>query len=460
MKWVLFIAFAAVAVPVAAVLCALGGRYRAGLLALLVVTPFFGDLVNINVLSVESYRGPDRGFEISLTDLLALGMAFGLLARPNRIRRIPPGTVLCLLLFAVAVAGVLFAPQRLFAAFTLFKALRLYLLLFVVFETVRQGIDLAWTYRAWAGMGCISALLVLKQKYLEGIYRIHLLFDHSNTVPLFLNLVMPIVLLWALAGPGPRPAIDSWLGTVGALGMVGAVTMTYSRAGLVLAGAAVGAVLVVAVLKRPSVRSFAGVAAISVLGVIGLSLVADSLLYRFLNAPKASGEARNEFNQAAQAMAEDHLLGVGINQYPRVLSDDGRYRKFIGVMANEKEAGVVHHIYWLTAAELGFVGLALFLLLLLRFWAIAFGLMWSPVPTDALTGFGAFFGFGLIHAHGFLEWALRISPVAYFFAIVCGLVGGLGARRRFRISDVTRAVRWLVGARWFFELFRRRGTSR
>ncbi|MEO1366324.1 MAG: hypothetical protein AAFX50_04030, partial [Acidobacteriota bacterium] len=196
-----------------------------------------------------------------------------------------------------------------------------------------------------------------------------------------------------------------------------------------LAAFAVAVVVGAAVLKRPAVRSFAGAAAISALGVVGLALVADSVLDRFLNAPKASGEARSEFNVAALAMARDHALGVGVNQYSAVLTQDGRYRRHIGVMANEEEAGVVHHVYWLTAAELGFGGLALFVLLLLRFWLMAFGLVWSPVPMEAVTGFGACVGFALVHAQGLLEWALRISPVSYLFAIVCGVVAGLGARR-------------------------------
>ena len=40
-----------------------------------------GDLANINFLSVEAYRGPDRGLEINLADLLACGIAIGITFR-------------------------------------------------------------------------------------------------------------------------------------------------------------------------------------------------------------------------------------------------------------------------------------------------------------------------------------------------------------------------------------------
>ena len=439
MKWLIFFAFAGLAIPLSAALVGLGRRYRAPLLALLALTPFFGDLVNINFISMESYRGPDRGFEVSLTDLLALGIALGLLLRPGRLRTWPPGTLPCLSLFLIACGGALFAPEPLLAAFTLFKSLRLYVLFWAVFEIVKQGIELSWLFRAWSLIGCLSALLVLKQKYIEGIYRIRLLFDHSNTVPLFLNLVMPIVLLWALAGPDRRRAVDSWLGTLGALGMVGAVTMTYSRAGIALAAVSVVVVLGLALHLRPAMRSAVGAVAISLLGASGLVVVADSLLARFLNAPKSSGEARDEFNIAASEMAADHFLGVGINQFSIVLTRDIRYRRHIAVMANEEEAGVVHHIYWLTAAELGFPGLGIFLLLLGRYWRLAWQLGFEGGSLASLVGLGAGVGFAAIHLQGFLEWALRISPVSYQFAIVSGLVCGLVVqRRRLRVRGTSR----------------------
>ncbi|MDA8018979.1 MAG: hypothetical protein MPN21_16175 [Thermoanaerobaculia bacterium] len=430
MKWVLFFAFAATAVPASAVLVAAGGRYRAVMLAVLAVTPFFGDLVNVNIMSMENYRGPDRGFEISMTDLLGLGMALGLLVRPTRLRRWPPGLLPCLLLFLLASLGLVLAPRPLVGAFTLWKALRLFVLFWVVFELVEQGIDHTWLLRAWAALGCLSALLVLKQKYSDGIYRIMLLFDHSNTVPLYLNLVMPIVLLWALAGPTPRSALDTWLGTAGALGMVGAVTMTYSRAGIAIAAACVASVLLIASIRRPTMRSIGGAMSLSLLGVVGLALVSDSLIARFLDAPKSSEEARHEFNVAAADMASDHLLGVGINQFSLVLTEDARYRRGIEVMANEEEAGVVHHVYWLTAAELGYLGLGLFLVVLGRYWLLAWQVGLGGSGLASFTGLGAGIGFGAVHLQGLLEWALRISPVSYQLAIVCGLVSGLAVRRK------------------------------
>ena len=270
MKWLIFLAASAVIVPLTAALCTMGARYRSWLLAALALTPFFGDLVNINLLSMEQYRGPDRGFEISLTDLVALGLATGLLAKPSRLGLWPPGTLPGLLLFGLATVGTLFAEVPLFGAFTLWKCLRLYLLFWVVFQLVRQGVALELLYRSWAFMGLFSALLVAKQKYADGIYRILLFFDHSNTVPLFLNLVMPMLLLWALAGPSTR-VFDAWLGVLGALAMVGSVAMTYSRAGLALSAVAVAGVLMTALVRRPGLRSISGALAILVVGLIGLS---------------------------------------------------------------------------------------------------------------------------------------------------------------------------------------------
>ena len=155
---------------------------------------------------------------------------------------------------------------------------------------------------------------------------------------------------------------------------------------------------------------------LAIMAIGGLK-AADSIMYRFQNAPKSSEEARVEFNHAAHIMADDHVLGVGLNNFSYVLTVESRYNSHIRVMENEEQAGVCHHIYWLTAAEMGYGGLGLFLVLIGRFlWRAGRGALRNRSFEDVLL-VGSMMGFCTLHASGFLEWAFRITPVMYQFAI-------------------------------------------
>ena len=51
------------------------------LIALLIFSTAMGDMANINFISMELYRGPDRGFEINLTDLILLCLSISFLIK-------------------------------------------------------------------------------------------------------------------------------------------------------------------------------------------------------------------------------------------------------------------------------------------------------------------------------------------------------------------------------------------
>ncbi len=153
--------------------------------------------------------------------------------------------------------------------------------------------------------------------------------------------------------------------------------------------------------------------------------MADSIIDRFLNAPEASGEARDEFNIAAQIMAGDNAFGVGLNSFSRVLSDTPRYSSHIVIMEDEEKSGVAHHIYWFTAAEMGYVGVTGFVLVIGRFTLLALWGSWKGrKQLEGALLFGLFVGASALHAHGLLAWAFRISPVTYMYAICSGLIVG------------------------------------
>lgn len=429
MKYAAFLAMLAAGVPVMAMLASSGRAGRRVVLALLVISPMVGWMSKINFMSMEEYRGPDRGFEVTLTDLLAASLAASvLLERNGRIAWIPRNAVPLLAYFAISCAGLLFTPSVLISSFALFKLARCGFLYWVVVNAVREEDDVRGMVAGWTIAGLMLAAVVAYQKYVGGIYRAPGTFDHSNTIPLYLNLVIGAVLAWSVAGGAG--ALSRWAGVASVLGMLFCVVSTVSRAGILLSMGCLAATALLVLARSPS-RWGVSVLALGALVCAAGSLRAyDTVTNRFTNAPPASEAARDEFNVAARMMSADHPLGVGINAFTWTLTGRQEYRRHLIVMANERQAGVAHHIYLLTLSEQGYPGLLAFLLVMLRFLWIALAAARRPASRLSVLAGALLVGMIGVHLAGFLEWALRITPVAYQLVLVAGLAVALDAMPR------------------------------
>jgi hypothetical protein len=431
-KYLAFSLAFSMGVPAMAFLASASSRARGWLLSLLVLSTALGDMANINFLSMEAYRGPDRGFEVSLSDLVALSLVVSLLLKDaGRVRWLPPGSLTFGLFLALGIASTAQSPEPLFGLFTLFKLLKFYLVFWCVVNVLRTGTPMEYLWWGFVSVAAVLTFLAVYQKYGLGIYRVHASFDHSNTVPAFANLILPVLFMWALVDPGMSRG-KAAASAVGALGLLFTVMATFSRAGLALGGFILVGALVLASRRSSPRRIVVGGAVVMGLALAGGAVAADSIIARFRDAPEASENARAEFNHAARLMASDHALGIGLNNFSHVLTREGRYRAHITVMGNEEHAGVAHHIYWLTAAEMGYGGLVAFLLWMATFTVKAFwhGLR-ARTPEGTLLG-GFFLGLCALHAVGLLEWVFRLTPVLYLFGVVAGTVVAFADRRRVR----------------------------
>jgi hypothetical protein len=422
MKYFVFFLVFIFGVPLMAYVAYISPKIRGLLLTALLFSTALGDLANINFISMENYRGPDRGFEVNLTDLFTLSLiAVILVGYPSKVRWFPYNSMWMFAFFVIACISATVAPLKLLAAFTLFKLVKAYILYWCIVNTFRTGVSLKYFWLSLVSIGAFITVIAIKQKYVDGIYRIPGPFDHSNTIPLYINMLMPILLIWGLADK----AMKKWevnASILLALGMVFAVVATSSRAGQAFAGISLLTTLAVANYRAKSLR----VSAISVLLLmlifIGSIKAADTIIHRVKSAPISSEMARDEFNIAADKMAHDNIFGVGLNNFSHVLTITPKYNEHIEVMKNEEQAGVAHHIYLLTAAEMGYAGLLVFLVIIARFVFIAFRFFRSSKSIEGSLAFGIGLGFCALHASGFLEWALRITPVTYMFTIICGVL--------------------------------------
>lgn len=430
MKYLAFAFAAIVGIPAMTIMGVLLPKIRNLLFSMMIFSVMLGAKVSINFMSMETYRGPARGFEVTVTDLICIALIFILIiTKPRRIIWVPKTFGMCAIFFLFSVINVVGSSEPIYGYFVLFQLFRTALLYwctinFIVCEEAEQSVMSA----LWLGLvltGLLMLFLAFKQKYLDGIYRIPAFFDHSNTVPTFLLMPLCVLLVWGMADKR-LSFIQYVLSMFASLGMIFAIFATGSRSGYVVTAGSVVAALIIVNFRKRKVDSAAFKIRLSTLVMliamaIGGIMVIDTVIDRFLNAPEESEGAREEFNVAAEMMADDRTLGVGLNQFSYALTNVERYRAHIKIMANEEQGGVAHHIYLLTAAEMGHIGLYLLLLFLARIIlpVVFTGLRWKNINHLMLLGLTVGLGGALMI--GFLEWVFRLTPVIYMFSITAGM---------------------------------------
>jgi len=414
MKFVLFTVALVLGVPIVAAASAFSKQLKRLAFAAMIVSFLFGSQFSINLMSMEMYRGPVRGFEITLADILVLGLNLGMMLRTGSLIIWRPRMFLPLFIFSII--NVNQSEYTIYGWFVVWQLFRLGLLYWCVInffatEKYDRG-SIGALMLGYTISGLILALITFKQKYLDGLYRTQAFFDHSNTVPSFTLIILCVLLVWVLYDTKLN-LVQHSIGLIAGLGMVFAVLGTSSRTGMVMAGASVVGALIVANRKTRNTRIRYTTIFLIICMLIGLAMVIDTVIYRFLNAPESSEEARNEFEIAAIMMADDYTIGVGLNQYSQVLTENKTYREHIKVMKYEEQAGVAHHIYLLTAAEMGYFGMYFFITIIALFILsmLYYGLPWKTFEQRLLLGVSA--GMGILFAIGFYEWVIRLSPVLY-----------------------------------------------
>ena len=200
--------------------------------------------------------------------------------------------------------------------------------------------------------------------------------------------------------------------------------LTTSRATIGLALLGYSVVFVLSAVRswtsRKAITLMVAVAMGAVVTPVALSAIAS----RGSDKLEGSNEERVALESAASMMLSDYPLGVGANNFVTVANTQGYYQR-AGVGWYSYGA-IVHNVYWLVAAETGYLGLIVFAMFLLNPMIVA---IWcglrnpKDVRGDLLIGLGA----ALIveYLHCLVEWVFVTDPLNYAFAMDVGLVAGL-----------------------------------
>jgi hypothetical protein len=418
----------------------IAGIYPLGLLArrirwlpivltyLVGILPFLGfNWLTIDFLE-QIYRGESRSFQIAVLDLVAAAL-FVALPRPKH--PTPYRASRYVYLF-FAVFSISAAVVPLYSLMSLTNLVRAYFLLMVV-SRLAENPELANSLARGLAVGVIySAVIALKQRYFDGMHQVTGGFEHANSLGMAVNLVAPIALAVIFAGKGDKLGVA----TVGSAAVC--VVLGLSRGSMMMFAFGSGLVIMGSLVRQVTRQKVYVTVALFLATVLLLGKSADSIIERFVTAPESSVESRDRFEDAAEAMLDDSFFGIGLNQYSYVLDHGGYADRF--EMPDIDRDGLCHHIYWLTAAELGWFGLFAYLWLIAApFWTAIRGAFRfkRDVRGDVLLGCAA--GMATMHVHGLAEWIPRQPSMMYLFWTVVGLTAAMSRQAEAASVSVSRS---------------------
>ncbi|MEI7448780.1 MAG: hypothetical protein WCJ75_04080 [Desulfomonile sp.] len=389
------------------------------------------------------YRGVDRGFGVTVPDLLFFGFFLWIILGRSKDRIIwwPYNTILWQLLIAISVLSLMSSSVAYYGLFTLHKFIRGYILYWVIVNLVREKEDVAAVVSGVMGAVIFQSGVVIWDKYIthKVVNRSIGSFPHPNSLAMYVDLITPMILAVVLAGGFSKKATN--MAMLAILGGLVCIIFTKSRASLVIMGASLGLVTGLSILLKPSGKKIAialvGFLLVDIMGVIA----APKIIERFQKAPEASEATRVYFNQAARAMADDKRFGAGLNSFSWTITNTDYYwyvyseerdtvkdeDEFRDSRMGQSRLGTAHHIYYLFAAETGWTGMIIFIMFLARYYLHNVVLLFRTKNEyyQAIL-LGLLVGFSTLHLQGLLEWIFRQTQVFFLFCVLSGLMVATG----------------------------------
>jgi O-antigen ligase len=373
------------------------------------------------------------GLEVSLVDIVLLAVYLTL----PRQRHWTPFIGLFGFYLAAVLLSAFQANVPLAATFYAWQLLRIFFVSVVISRACAADDRVPMALLKGMAMGLfVAAIEAAWQRFGLGIVQSTGSFAHQNSLGLVSHFI--VFPFFALLLADARAKLPWFVSLAGAIVAV----LTASRATVAVSGLGFVTLFMLSAVRKwtPQKTRVALIGTVALLAIVPLFL--SSFESRFgANVDEAffatDGE-REILANVASMMLNDHLLGVGPNHYVNVANLEG-YNARAGLAWTSNRAHV-HNVYWLVAAETGYLGLVAFVLMLLRPLMVAFSCGWRhrhDVRGDLLLGLGV--SLLMVYLHSFYEWIFITFQAQYIFAAVTGLIAGLaqqlgyfsaGARQR------------------------------
>src|SRR5437588_1084804 len=220
------------AIPSVCLGAALSRRLRSLAFFVMMVGWVVTDRMDIHFFSFDLYRGSTRGVEISVLDILGLGVLVGQLAHPSSAGKRwywPASLLFMLFYFFYCCVSVAMSSPKLFGMFELTKILRGMLIFLTAAWFIRSEKELGLLVMALACAVGFEGLLALKERMIGHMERVTGTLDHPNSLSMYLCMVTP-VLVAAATSNFPKTFRMLFAASISLATL--AVLLTFSRAGI------------------------------------------------------------------------------------------------------------------------------------------------------------------------------------------------------------------------------------
>jgi O-antigen ligase len=374
--------------------------------------------LNLSAIAWPLWPGHVKGIQITALDLYALAIYFTLPHRQNQV----PFRFSMVFYFSVVLLSFFWAEVPFATSFYAWQLLRMFLVYVVV---TKACADERNVYPILIGMAaglCLEASLAIWERFGLGIVQTAGSVGHQNLLGMLSYLILFPFFALLLAGPrGSLPAITTLAGLV-------IWVLTASRATLGLGSLGMIALFVISALRKWTAQKARVLLFGSVILVAFASLAILSLNTRFAeDAWSDTYDERGALNDVAGRMISDRPMGFGANNFTVVANTHGYFERS-GVTWTSRN-DIVHNLYWLTAAETGYIGIIALVVFLLHPLIVALRCGWRNREDrrgDLLLGIGT--AFIIIYIHSYFEFNFVLFNIQYVFAITLGLVAGLATQ--------------------------------
>jgi O-antigen ligase len=360
------------------------------------------------------------GAEIALLDLIIFAIYLSL----PRGRHSLPFKFSMIFYFIAVLLSVYQASVPMAALFYCWQLVRIFFVFTVVTKACVDPRVVPSLLKGIAAGLFLATCQAMWQRFGLGILQTGAGFAHQNIIGVISHFIgFPF---FALLLAGER----GWITKTASLAGILLAALTTSRGTIALTVFGYVVLFIISALRRWTSRK----AMIAVTGAIVIGVLAPFIVSSFEKRFNLSGDSTTDFferdqdrvamSQAASMILSDHPMGVGANHYVVVASTQGYDA---GARVPWNTYGVpVHNVYWLVAAETGYLGIITFVIMLLRPLAVAFLCGWRnrrDQRGDLLLGFSV--ALLTVNVHSFYEFAFITSEVQYMFAVTVGMVAGL-----------------------------------
>lgn len=416
MRW-LFLAIVVLSLPLLASYARKGDHQRDKLLLVLGALLWAAGTLKIDaaVITWPVWPGTSRGIIFSFVDAIAAAL---LITRRGRAAW-PPFLILIALFAIPMIAASFVASVKMASLFSLFQYAQIIFLFVALSHELKRASAVKGLLSGLAIGLIVQSGYVIQQK-LTGVVQAKGTFFHQNVLGIAVQLgVMP---LFAAVLEGERSKIVYGGVIAGCICVAGGG----SRAATAFFALALALTVLLSVIRRSTPRKWKIIGLSLAAAAVFVPLALGTLEARFgTREMTATDESRIAFERAATAIAADHPLGVGPNNFVTV-NNTGGYAAKAGIQWG---GGLldkpVHNAYLLARSETGWAGqIALVLLLAgvaLAAYRTAFRERKAPAVGIAL---GSAVGITTVAIHSNYEFAWYLPEVQRLFFVNAAVIAG------------------------------------